>query len=682
MPFKVSNMDFNLSPYTGMTRDSWIEAGKYLLGEAFKNIKHFEDPVVLPRYEDKITYPNSETPDFKVQAEYFEGLTRTFFIAAPLIKNDQELKLNNYCIRDYYKSQVLRCIDENDPNFVRSYSDMQREYGGDGAFNCYQQTVETCALVICLDICHEQIWDTYSKDEQDKIALFLADYAKGNTVPQNWRLFNMLDFAFLYKYGYEKLVDRDIMRDHAQTILGYYAGDGWYRDGQCFDYYSCWAFNVYAPIWNNWYGYENEPYIAERIDEHSNELMKTYSRQFDKDGFTNMWGRSNIYRMAAVSAFDGNFMTRNPSVDPGLARRISSGSLLQFFTRDDFLYKGVPSLGFYKPFMPLVQGYSCAESPYWLGKAFLCLNLPADHPFWTAKENNGIWDEMSNGQSLVTTLDGPGLCITDHMDNGETELRTGKVVRNTGDEHGMWNYAKLIYNTKYPWESKHADEVESQQYVLHEIPSGIIKKCNVTFWHGEEEDVLYRRQFFDYTIKDETHWMTAMNLADFAVPYGIIRADKIRMYQRPLRLTLGSYGFPDNGTTVIHRTNGDAKAIILKGYDHMGVKKQMAMTIMGGWSDLKLSRSSGTNPDSDESVVIYAENSWEKQYDYGSYFLISQVLTRESHDDFTDDELFSIKEISYTDSQQMGGYGPVVITMKDEIRHVIDFDKIEGRLTL
>ena len=111
-------------------------------------------------------------------------------------------------------------------------------------------------------------------------------------------------------------------------------------------------------------------------------------------------------------------------------------------------------MGFYGQFSPLVQGYSCAESPLWLGKAFLCLHLPAEHPFWTAKENNGTWEELGEKEVKVTCLDGPALCFSNHQANGETILRTGKVVKRPGDVHGMWNYSKLCYNTKYPWEAE------------------------------------------------------------------------------------------------------------------------------------------------------------------------------------------------------------------------------------
>ena len=472
------------------------------------------------------------------------------------------------------------------------------------------------------------------------------------------------------------------MRDHAQNIMNYYVGDGWYRDGQCFDYYSCWAFNMYTAMWNLWYGYEKEPYIAQKFEENSNELMKTYPDFFDRDGFTNMWGRSCIYRNAATSAFDGNFLMRKSTADPGLARRICSGSLLQFFTRDDFLWSGVPTLGFYGPFVPLVQSYSCAESPFWLAKALLCLHLPADHPFWTAKENNGSWEKLKEGEVKVTTLNGPGLCFSNYGSNGITELRTGKVLKARGDGHGMNNYSKLCFSSKFPWEATVSEDVESQQYVVKYTDEGIREKANVTFWAGEKDGVLYRRQFFEFEPECETHWKTALNLADFVVPCGIMRVDKVRFYRRPARITLGTFGFPDNGTTVTYREQGSYRAVILKGKDHTGKEKQLAFTIFDGWSAIERIDSTGTNPDSEKSIVLYAVTDRDKQYGYEPYCLISQTITKESHEDFTDDELFPIDSIEYTDPQGCGGYGPVKIRLKSGETKTIDFYGIEARLSL
>ena len=680
MKFEPTKLDYTLSPYTGMTRDSWIEAAKYLLKGVFDNLESIDAPVVMPRYETEVTYPQKGAPEWRIKAEYFEGLARSFFISAPLVHIEPDLTLNGINVRDYYKKQVLCAVTPGEKNYVLNYTDMKKTDTSGNLFSAFQQTVETAALVICLWLSKEEIWDTYEKEEKDRIAEFLSDFGHANTVPQNWRLFNMLDLAFLYMNGYD--IDEDIMRDHAQNILNYYVGEGWYRDGQSFDYYSCWAFNMYTAMWNLWYGYEKEPYIAAKFEENSNELMKTYPDFFDRDGFTNMWGRSCIYRNAATSAFDGNLMMRNSTMDPGLARRICSGSLLQFFTRDDFLWSGIPTLGFYGPFVPLVQSYSCAESPFWLAKALLCLHLPADHPFWTAKENNGSWEDLKEGDVKVTTLNGPALCFSNHGSNGITGLRTGKILKEKGDVHGMNNYSKLVFNSKFPWEATVSENVESQQYVVEYTDENIFVKANATFWAGEKKDVLYRRQFFEFEPECETHWKTAINLADFTVPYGIIRADKIRFYRRPARITLGTFGFPDNGTTMETREKDGFKAVILKGKDHTGKDKQLAFTIFAGWTKIKRVDSTGTNPDSEKSIILYAETERNKQYGYDPYFLISQTITKESLDDFTEDELFPISKIEYTDPQNCGGYGPVTIHLKNGEKREIDFYGIEAKLSL
>lgn len=684
MRFIPTDLDYKVSPYTGITRRHWIEAGKYLLNGIFSNLSSLDDPVLVPRTEMDITYPHKESTgslrQIEEMAQKFEGLARSFFIAAPLIHDDPEIALNGISLREYYKTQILRACTKGDPNYVGSYEALQEITNHADPFRCFQQTVETCALVICLEMSREEIWETYTRKEKDCIAEFLLSFAHQNTVPQNWRLFNMLDMAFLKKEGYP--IDADVMREHAQVILNYYAGDGWYRDGHCFDYYSCWAFNVYGPMWNLWYGYEHEPYIARRFEAYSHKLMESYPDFFDRDGFTNMWGRSNVYRNAATSAFDGNLILPEPSIRPGLARRISSGSLLQFFGRDDFLIQGVPTMGFYRQFPPLVQGYSCAESAYWMGKAFLCLHLPENHPFWTAVEENGTWETLGAREWKETLLNGPALCITNHNANGETILRSGKVVKHPDDQHGMWNYAKLSYNTKYPWESAPAKEVESMQYVLTDVTSSDIDRCNVTFWHGMRNQVLYRRQFFRYELGRENMWNQALNLADFPVEYGIIRADKLRLYRSPVRLTLGAYGFPDNGTEIFEKSCGQAKALILKGTDHMGNPKQLAMTIYDGWEALSYVQSTDTNPDSYHSIVVYGTATRTKLYGYEPFYLISQVITKESHDDFTEEELFPIEEIEYTDPEGKGGYGPVTLHLKNGLVRIIDFEQIEGSMML
>lgn len=681
MKFTVKDPDYERSPFTGLTRKHWLEAAHYLLEGIFSHVGSMDDPVLVPRFENRITYPNEHTPAWKVQAEIFEGLARSFFIAAPLLKNEPDAQAGGILLREYYKKQVLAACTPGEKNFVLTYEDMLRLEGEREPLNIYQQTVETCALVICLWVCREVVWDTYSREEKDRVLDFIESYACRGTVPQNWRLFNMLDLAFLHMNG--RRIDEDIMRHHAAMILRYYAGDGWYRDGHGFDYYSVWAFQTYAPLWCRWYGYEKEPLLAARFEEYSNRFMENYPAMFDRDGWVNLWGRSGLYKNAVVSAFDGNFFLKNAAADAGVARRICSGALLQFLGRDDTLYEGAPTLGFYRTFPPMLQEYSCAESPLWMAKAFLCLELPQDHPFWTETEKEGFWKELKKGETRETPLDGPGLCFASHEKNGTTELRSGKVIRAINDCGGICCYAKLVYSTKYPWEAMTGSGKEAQQYMLTDKRSGTIQNPNALLWGGYREGVLYRRCFFHYESSAEMHWLHCVDLADFPVAEGLIRVDRPRFYRGKIKLTLGSYGFPDTGKVKISELekNG-ARAIVLKGFDSQGREKQMAMTVFSAWEHIQIVRSTGTNADTEKSLFVSAELDREKLYGYEPFVMVSQVITRESHEDFTEDELFSVRKITCTDLQGCGGYGQIYVEMADGERRTVDFDRVEGNLQI
>ena len=51
-------------------------------------------------------------------------------------------------------------------------------------------------------------------------------------------------------------------------------------------------------------------------------------------------------------------------------------------------------------------------------------------------------------------------------------------------------------------------------------------------------------------------------------------------------------------------------------------------------------------------------------------------------EDFTEDELFPIESVTYTDPQKKGGYGPVQVKLKNGSTHKVDFEGMEGQLML
>lgn len=57
--FKVINPDYNLSPYTGMTKQHWRDAALYILEGAFTYIHTLDAPMKFPKQEGK-SYPVNE----------------------------------------------------------------------------------------------------------------------------------------------------------------------------------------------------------------------------------------------------------------------------------------------------------------------------------------------------------------------------------------------------------------------------------------------------------------------------------------------------------------------------------------------------------------------------------------------------------------------------------------------
>ena len=147
-------------------------------------------------------------------------------------------------------------------------------------------------------------------------------------------------------------------------IASYHAGNGWYLE-QSYNYYTISLFVVYGTIWSRAFGREHYPEIAAVLEKSFAELFQTYANFFGRNGFINMWARSICYRSWISGGFPASFMLETkPPLDPGWARRLCSGSILQFIAREDFYENDIPSLGFYGHREYAIQSYSCPASPF------------------------------------------------------------------------------------------------------------------------------------------------------------------------------------------------------------------------------------------------------------------------------------------------------------------------------
>lgn len=413
--FEVKNPDFNLSPHTGMTKKHYIDCAKYLLKRAFNHVDSIETPLSFPTVPGK-TYPQPDDPAWRYRSQEFEALERTFTLAGPLIHNDPEITINNIKLRDYYCLHLYNTFTPGHPNSLPLPEELPDSN--------YQFTCEFGGLFKTLLLIPDTLWTHFTQKQKDEMVVSISKWAHHRTTQNNWRIFNIITLSFLKKYGYE--IDDELLKSHLLWVASYHSGNGWYLE-QTYNYYSISLFIVYTTIWNRTFGDKYYPEIADIIEKSAQKLMESLASFFARDGYINMWSRSICYRTWVSGAFPVAFMLKDKTLlDAGWARRLCSGSLLQFVTREEFYYNDIPSLGFYGQKEYMVQNYSCAASPFLMFLPFICLALPDDSPFWTAKENDGIWEKLGHDSKKVI-LDNPGLVLVNHGKTGTSEIIPGKV---------------------------------------------------------------------------------------------------------------------------------------------------------------------------------------------------------------------------------------------------------------
>ena len=676
--FEIIDPDYGKSPHTGMTKKHYIEMAKYLLERAFTHINSINDPLTFPIVPGK-TYPQPEAPDWRHRSSEFEALERTFTLAGPLIHIDPETEINGINLRDYYSLQLYNALTLGHANSLPLPEDLPD--------STYQFTCEFGGLFKTLLLMPETLWSAYSEKEKDEMVVTISKWAHHRTTQNNWRIFNIITLSFLKKYGYE--IDDDLLKSHLLWVASYHSGNGWYLE-QTYNYYSISLFIVYTTIWNRTFGDEHYPEIAGIIEKSAQKLMESITGFFARDGYINMWSRSICYRTWVSGAFPIASMLKDDTLlDPGLARRLCSGSLLQFVTRENFYYNEIPSLGFYGQKEYMVQNYSCSASPFLMFLPFICLALPDDSPFWTATENEGFWEGLGNNSRKVV-LDNPGLVLANHGKTGTSEIIPGKVYYDDP------NYSKLTYNTHFPWEDHNPAGGTSMEYSFRSLDPRDVRGEDVNFYltgislsnssdknraystsqnmvySGVQDDVIYRQAIMRKPPNNGVGYI--IDLADIIIPGGVVRVDRSRLAFEH-ELTLGHFGMPHiNGEKATVKTfeKGNKKVITaaIKG-------RQIALISYNGWDSLNSLVHSNRNAEADESTVIYAHRKRMAQ-NPAMELMITVMLHKMDNEEWTEEELSPIKNINIMDVTPVSSSLGADITLANNKTYKVYFEEIDG----
>ncbi|MFP4367772.1 MAG: DUF2264 domain-containing protein [Bacteroidales bacterium] len=676
--FEVNNPDFKLSPFTGMTRKHYIDCAKYLLGRAFTHVDSIEKPLTFPRVPGK-TYPQPGAPAWRYRSLEFEALERTFTLAGPLIHTDPGITIHNINLRDYYCLHLYNALTPGHPNSLPLPEDLPD--------STYQFTCEFGGLFKTLLLMPDTLWPHFTQKQRDEMAETISKWAHHRTTQNNWRIFNIIALSFLKKYGYS--IDDDLLKSHLLWVASYHSGNGWYLE-QTYNYYSISLFIVYTTIWNRTFGDEYYPEIAEIIEKSARTLMESIASFFGRDGYINMWSRSICYRTWVSGAFPVSFMLKEaPPLDAGWARRLCSGSLLQFVTREDFYYNDIPSLGFYGQKEYMVQNYSCPASPFLMFLPFICLALPEDSPFWTAKENEGMWESLGNRSNKVI-LENPGLVLVNHGKTGTSEIIPGKVYYDDP------NYSKLVYNTHFPWEDQNPLGGTSMEYSFRSLDPRDLRGDDINFYltghvlenslerntkfttsqsmlyNGVREDVIYRQAIMRKPPNNGVGYI--IDLAEIIIPGGVIRVDRSRLAFE-YELTLGHFGMPhiDGKNAATEQFEEGNKKVITAAIDG----RRIALIAYSGWDQLNSYIHKNRNAEADESTVVYA---YKKRMEKNPpmELMITVMLHKMDDSEWTMEELAPIKKFEIIDVTNTYSVLGAKITLADNKEYIIDFKDIDG----
>lgn len=259
------------------------------------------------------------------------------------------------------------------------------EYWGKiGSFD--QRQVEMAVFGYGMAIAPQEFFFSLSEKAQKNLYAWLNQINETELYHNNWTYFRVLvNIGFMtcdLPYNQERLkADFDTLEMH-------YEDDGWYYDlpGQL-DYYTPWAFHYYGLIYAK--------VMAERAPKRSASLLKRAKQiapdiacWFDASGEALPYGRSLTYRFAQSAFFSMLAMAdgENKALSYGQMKHLLLGNMRKWFAKPIFTRDGVLTIGYGYPNLLMAEGYNAPGSPYWALKAFACLALKADHPFWNEPE--------------------------------------------------------------------------------------------------------------------------------------------------------------------------------------------------------------------------------------------------------------------------------------------------------
>ncbi len=425
-----STEDRILSPFTGYTRDHWLEITEQLIA----GILPYFDP---EKGVSRLTGVPGETGHFeqlKVAEDPSETLERSMLLVAIYTAATGKDRVPGYdgSITRPYLNGIIRGTDPDSDGYW-------------GLHPIHSPLGTNIAMSILLS--PKFLWNPLTQRQRDNLLDYLADLVKTRAWDCNCWYFPMMAVPLLEKHG--RPVNRVFLTRIFNRLLNWYRGDGWYIDGGnfTFDYYNWWGFQLYNhallhfdPLWRDEFG--------SQIKQASGYFQEALPYFFGRDGGPIPWGRSVTYRFAVLSAIGYPLLSDSSLLPPGQARRIASGCLKYFWERGGMSENGLLEPGFHGPNSVVAEDYIRRGGPYWAVHGLVPLVLPQDHPFWTDKELPMPADRTGGRRALK----GPEIVLKVSPLDGEARLYPGgSAVGHKGKWQRGIKYFQHAYSSYLGW---------------------------------------------------------------------------------------------------------------------------------------------------------------------------------------------------------------------------------------
>ncbi|WP_246072930.1 DUF2264 domain-containing protein [Paenibacillus dokdonensis] len=306
-----------------------------------------------------------------------------------------------------------------------------------------QRMVEQAVFGLGLALAPHKLWDPLSELEKQQLFRWLNQInLVDHSNPNNWLMFTVLVNVGFKKVGMP--YNQAIMDEYLEAIDTYYLGDGWYSDGKTDqrDYYVPFGMHYYTLIYAKLMEHD-DPERAKVYRERAKTFAEQFIYWFAEDGSSLPFGRSQTYRFAQVSFWCALVFAGVEPFSLGVMKGIIMRHLRWWFAQPIFTSDGLLSIGYAYPNLIMGESYNAPGSPYWGYKAFIILDLPDDHPFWSAEEEPLPTLRPLSAQPHARMI----LCRTE--DEGHVVALASGQMANFELAHNAAKYSKFAYSTRF-----------------------------------------------------------------------------------------------------------------------------------------------------------------------------------------------------------------------------------------